>query len=122
MASQLRRVRFVPVALVEEYNQPRPTASGIVADTIKKLAADLNSDDWKQRDSAQEKLTTMGPVVISTLKSIRATQAPEGQQRIDLILKALEKDLKKSDKPAAAGAAVPPNEFPFEGPQQLFVK
>jgi hypothetical protein len=91
----------VPVALVEEYNQPRPQASGTVVESIKSLVAELNSDDWKQRDAAQEKLIAMGPVVISTIKQIRGAQPPEAQQRIDLVLKQLEKDPKK---PAAGGA------------------
>ena len=91
----------VPVALVEEYNQPRPQASGAVVESIKGLVGELNSDDWKQRDAAQEKLITMGPVVISTIKQIRAAQPPEAQQRIDLVLKQLEKDAKT--KPSAAG-------------------
>jgi len=101
----------VPVALVEEYNQPRPQTSGAVVESIKSLVGELNSDDWKQRDAAQEKLIAMGPVVISTIKSIRAAQPPEAQQRIDLVLKQLDKD-SKGNKPAggggAGGAAAPP--------------
>ena len=93
----------VPVALVEEYNQPRPQASGAVVESIKSLVGELNSDDWKARDAAQEKLITMGPVVISTIKQIRGAQPPEAQQRIDLVLKQLEKDI-KTTKPAAGGA------------------
>jgi len=93
----------VPVALVEEYNQPRPQASGVVVESIKGLVGELNSDDWKQRDAAQEKLIAMGPVVISTIKQIRAAQPPEAQQRIDLVLKQLEKDTKTA-KPAGGGA------------------
>src|SRR5436190_15541107 len=92
----------VPVALVEEYNQPRPQASGTVVNSIKDLVGELNSDDWKQRDAAQDKLIAMGTVVISTLKQVRAAQPPEAQQRIDLILKQLEKDKKPA---AGAGGA-----------------
>ena len=99
----------VPVALVEEYNQPRPTASGAVVESIKTLVADLNADDWKQRDAAQEKLIAMGPVVISTIKQIRGSQPPEAQQRIDLVLKQLEKDSKKPGAGAAGGAGGVPN-------------
>jgi hypothetical protein len=101
----------VPVALVEEYNQPRPQASGAVVESIKSLVGELNSEDWKQRDAAQEKLIAMGPVVISTIKQIRPAQPPEAQQRIDLVLKQLEKD-SKGNKPAggaggAGGVTVP---------------
>ena len=42
-------------------------------------------------------------VVISTIKQIRGAQPPEAQQRIDLVLKQLEKDI-KTTKPAAGGA------------------
>jgi len=101
----------VPVALVEEYNQPRPQASGAVVESIKSLVGELNSDDWKARDAAQEKLITMGPVVISTIKQIRAAQPPEAQQRIDLVLKQLEKD-NKTTKPAAGGAGGPGGAVP----------
>jgi hypothetical protein len=44
----------VPVALVEEYNQPRPQASGVVVESIKSLVGELNSDDWKARCRAGE--------------------------------------------------------------------
>jgi hypothetical protein len=79
----------VPVALVAEYTQPKPNASGAVAEIIKKLVAELNADDFKQRDAAQEKLIAMGPIVISTLEQVRGQQTPEAQQRIDVVLKQL---------------------------------
>lgn len=80
----------VPVALVEDYSQPRPTPSAAVIEGIKRLVLDLNADDWKQRNAAQEKLIAMGPVVISTLQELKANQSPEAQERIGLVLKALE--------------------------------
>jgi hypothetical protein len=43
-------------------------------------------------------------VVISTIKQIRGGQPPEAQQRIDLVLKQLEKDSKNA-KPGGAGGA-----------------
>ncbi len=57
--------------------------------TIKSLVADLNADDWKQRDRAEGQLTKLGSVVIGTLKQVRPTQPPEAQQRIDQILAAV---------------------------------
>jgi hypothetical protein len=103
----------VPVALVEEYLQPRPTPSAAVAQTIEKLAADLNADDWQLRDAAQKKLVGMGTVVIGILKQLRAKQSPEGQQRIDQIIKELE----KSEKSGGGASAAPPPPPPQIAPQ-----
>ena len=89
----------VPVALVAEYTQPKPNASGAVADVIKNLVAELNADDFKARDSAQEKLVSMGAIVVSTLEQVRPQQSPEAQQRIDAVLKQV------SGKSAASGAS-----------------
>jgi hypothetical protein len=76
----------VPVALVDEYNQPQPSPAPNMVEKIKSTVTLLNSDDWKQRDKAEAELTSMGPVVIGILKQMRATQPPEAQQRIDQIL------------------------------------
>ena len=86
----------VPVALVEEYNQPQPTPAANVIEKIKATVAQLNNDDWKQRDKAEAELTSMGPVVIGILKQMRPSQPPEAQQRIDQILANV---AKKKDKP-----------------------
>ena len=99
----------VPVALVQDYSQPRPQPSESVVTTIKSLVAELNAEDWKQRDAAQSKLASMGAVVVKTLKELRATQSPEAQQRIDLILKQAD----TAGKPAATtGAGVAPQPQP----------
>jgi hypothetical protein len=101
----------VPVALIQEYTQPRPQPSAAVVESIKALIVQLNAEDWKQRDAAQEKLVTMGAVVINTLRQSRAGQSPEAQQRIDLILKQMgQVEKKPTTKPAAgnAGAVTPP--------------
>jgi hypothetical protein len=90
-----------PVAMMASYAQPRPQASANVVENIKKLVGELNSDDWKQRDSAQEQLTQMGVVTLSTLKQMRASQPPEAQQRIDQIIKEIEKN------PGPTSIAVP---------------
>jgi hypothetical protein len=76
----------VPVALLDEYNQPQPQPAANMIEKIKTTVGLLNSDDWKQRDKAEAELTAMGPVVLSVLKQMRATQPPEAQQRIDQIL------------------------------------
>lgn len=85
-----------PVAMMAQYVQPRPQASATVVDNIKKLVAQLNSDDWKLREKAQEELTQMGVVVLPTLNQIRAAQPPEAQQRIDQIIKDIEKSAQAS--------------------------
>jgi hypothetical protein len=81
----------VPVALVDEYNQPQPAPDAGMIEKIKASVAQLNADDWKTRDRAQAELTTMGSVVISTLKEMRPSQPPEAQQRIDQILSSVQK-------------------------------
>jgi hypothetical protein len=81
----------VPVALVEEYSQPTPQPSGQIVEKAKQLVAELSAEDWKARDRAETQLVGLGPVIISTLKQLRPTQTPEAQQRIDAVLKTLEK-------------------------------
>jgi hypothetical protein len=76
----------IPVALLDEYNQPQPQPAANVVERIKASVAQLNADDWKARDRAEAELTMMGPVVIAVLKQMRPTQPPEAQQRIDQIL------------------------------------
>jgi len=108
----------VPVALVEEYTQPAPQPSDAVIQKVKDLVAQLNGDDWKGRDRAETQLVGLGPVVAITLKQMRSAQNPEAQQRIDSVLKQLEKAEPKpgpatttvapaGDVPAAVPAAAP---------------
>ncbi len=97
----------VPVNLLEEYNQPRPQPSAPVAEAIGKLAGELGAEDWNQREEAQKKLIGMGPVVINVLKGLREKQAPEGQQRIDQIVKGIE-SAEKAAQPVAP--VVDPND------------
>ena len=73
--------------------QPAPAGtSKTVIETIKQLVTELNAEDWKQRDAVQEKLIQMGVVVAQTLKQLRDSATPKAQQRIDQILKSVEKD------------------------------
>jgi hypothetical protein len=114
----------VPVALVEEYQQPQPAPAAAMIDRIKTIVADLNADDWKQRDRAEASLVGMGPVAISVLKGLRGSQPPEAQQRIDSIVKELEKQRDGArggsapkTGPAAAGNAPEPPEIELVLPQ-----
>jgi len=79
----------VPMSLLQEYNNPQPQPAASMNDRIKALVAELNAEDWKQRDRAAADLTTLGSVVIGTLKELRPSQPPEAQQRIDQILAAV---------------------------------
>jgi hypothetical protein len=88
----------IPASLVEEYTQPRPKPSDTVIQIIKSLVSALNADDWKLRDDAQEKLISIGPVALGTLKQLRPKEQPEAQQRIDLIIPVLEKLGRKPGK------------------------
>ena len=77
----------VPVALVEEYDQPRPQASAGAVEMIRQLVGQLASAEEQQREFAEERLVNMGPAIAETLKAIRAQSPPEVQKKIDGILK-----------------------------------
>jgi hypothetical protein len=81
----------IPIGLVETYSNPSATVPAMIMDKIKQLVTDLNADDWKQRDAAEHSLVKIGPGVIATLKQMRDGQPPEAQQRIDSVLKQLQK-------------------------------
>src|SRR5262249_26148121 len=97
----------VPVPLVQQYEQPRPQPSAAMIERIRTVVADLGADDWKQRERAESQLVAMGPAVIGVLKEMRPSVGPEAQQRIDSIVKQLEKVRSKS---AAAAASTPPGD------------
>jgi hypothetical protein len=82
---------------VRAYVNPSAQPSAMMMDRIKAIVADLNADDWKQRDAAEEQLVKLGPGVGGTLKAMRDQQPPEAQQRIDSVLK-------KLGKPSASAA------------------
>jgi hypothetical protein len=105
LAMQLRSgvMMKVPVSLVKDYAQPFPQPSTGVIDKIKALVEQFNADDWKERDRAEAQLVAMGSAVTPVIKGMRATQTPEAQQRIDSVLKQLE----KTSGPAPAPPAVP---------------
>jgi hypothetical protein len=81
----------IPIALLDEYNQPQPAPAAGMVDKIKQAVAQLNADEWKARDRAEAELTAMGSVVTGVLKQMRPDQPPEAQQRIDQILAAVAK-------------------------------
>jgi hypothetical protein len=81
----------VPAALLRTYTNPQTAAPAMMVQKIKAIVADLNADDWKQRDAAEKQLVAIGTGAAGTLKSLRDSQPPEAQQRIDSVLKQLEK-------------------------------
>ena len=89
----------IPVPLIENYSQPQPQPSAGMIEKIKAVVAQLSAEDWKARDKAEADLVTMGQAVVGTLKQMRASQSPEAQQRIDSVLKQLE----KADSSSRAG-------------------
>ena len=97
----------VPVALVEEYTQPAPQPSDAMIGKVKEQLAQLNADDWKARDRAETQLVGMGPIIAGTLKQVRGAQTPEAQQRIDSILKQLEKQAETKSAAGGGGPAAP---------------
>ncbi len=90
----------VPLALVESYQHPMPRPPAMVVARLTQIIHDLNADDWKARDYAEAQLTAVGPVGVGLLREMRPAQTPEGQQRIDVILKAL---TESKTPPAGAG-------------------
>ena len=97
----------VPLGMVVNYQQPQPQPSTQMIEKIREVIADLNADDWKKRDRAQGTLVNMGPVASGTLKKLRESQPPEAQQRIDAVLKELEKQ-KTGGQAAGGGGATRP--------------
>jgi hypothetical protein len=95
----------VPVGLVKEYKQPAPQVSTSMVERIKAIVADLDAEDWKRRDQAEAQLVAMGSSVVAVLKEMRANASPEGQQRIDSILKQVTKPDEKAGgrNPGAKG-------------------
>jgi hypothetical protein len=81
----------IPVGLLESYTNPVAAAPAMMIERIKAIVGDLNADDWKARDTAEQQLVKIGPGVIPTLKAIRDKQSPEAQLRIDSVLKQLQK-------------------------------
>ena len=99
----------LPMALIGEYNQPLPMPSTASLEKIKAAVADLNADDWKQRDKAEQTLVSFGPAVIRPLLQLKPSQPPEAQQRIDSVIKTLKKqgaatpDTSTNPPPGGAG-------------------
>jgi len=89
----------LPLALIQDYVQPLPEPSATVKEKILAIVKELNADDWRARDRAEEQLVTLGTVVIGVLTDARPDQPPEAQQRIDSALK----KIKQANAPKPAG-------------------
>ena len=90
---------MVPACIILDVNIPG--RSGL--DILKQL----NAEDWHERDRAQAQLLSMGPVASSVLKKLRENQPPEAQQRIDTVLRELDKQ-RHGSKGAGGGNPAPP--------------
>ena len=86
----------IPTAAVTAYTNPAAAPSPALDRTINTLLGELNNDDWKVRDAAQQRLQRLGPALASTLKSQREAQPPEVRQRIDAVLNAWQSDHTRS--------------------------
>lgn len=93
----------LPVPLIDTYTQPSPMPPDTMLNKIAMIVKQLDADDWKARDQAQADLSGMGATVVPVLKKLRSDQGPEAQQRIDAILKQLD----KSTSPAPLSAPRP---------------
>jgi hypothetical protein len=81
----------VPVPLINKYENPLPRPSDMMVDKIKAIVTDLAAEDWQRRERAEQQLVTIGTSVVPVLKEVRDVQPLEAQQRIDSVLKQLEK-------------------------------
>jgi hypothetical protein len=90
----------VPVPLIREYQNSRPTPGDSMVKQIRAIVANLSNDDWKSRERAEADLVSMGPAVVSVLKPMMASLPPEAQQRIESIIRRL-------DQPKATNAPQP---------------
>jgi len=96
----------IPVALIQEYLQPQPKPSAMMADKIKEIVAALSSENWKERDRAQAQLLAMGAQVAGVLSEIQSAQPPEAQERINAILAAVRAGGEAPVSPAGTADAV----------------
>jgi hypothetical protein len=109
----------VPVALIEEYVQPAPQPSDAVIKKVREIVKQLNADDWKARDLAETQLVGMGPIILGTLRQVKGELTPEAQQRIESVVKQLEKqagDAKPTGAGPTGGAVTPPPAPPVAVP------
>ncbi len=89
----------IPSALIENYQNPWPQPSAAVKKRVVELVAQLNAEDWKQRDRAEAQLVSLGDAIRGILLQLKPAQTPEAQQRIDNIVKALSGE-SKAPEPA----------------------
>jgi hypothetical protein len=101
----------VPVALLARYDNPQPRPAGAMVEKVQAIVRQLSADDFQARESAEQQLVDLGAVIAPVLRELREQQSPEGQSRIDAVLKKL-----GVEQPAAAddgpGAVVPPPHLP----------
>lgn len=97
----------VPVSLVEEYAQPRPSVPTRIVQRIRSAVSDLSSNDAGTRDRASALLISMGPPVADLLRSLSDTQSPDARQRVEQVLSSLDAATRPATPPVAPPAPVP---------------
>ena len=98
-------VMRVPVALVGQYVQPLPEPSPNTAEQIRRIAADLDADDYAVRRAAQARIHRIGPPALSILKSLERAASPEARSRIEVLTRALVSQLDGPPAPGALGTS-----------------
>jgi hypothetical protein len=87
----------IPISLIDLYNQPLPLPSSATAKRIRQVVRDLDSDDWKTREHAQNQILMIGPPAMAVLKQLQPSAPAEAAQRIELIINRLSSQLEKAN-------------------------
>lgn len=81
----------LPVALLSEYVNPQPRPAKEIVQRVLKIVEQLSAQDWQERDQAEAQLVAMGQGVAVLLRELQPLQNAEASQRIDSVLRELEK-------------------------------
>jgi hypothetical protein len=81
----------VPATLIESYEHPAPQPSDQMTRQVNEVIARLAADDFATREAAEKQLVAMGRSILALLREARPSQSLEAQQRIDTVIRHLEK-------------------------------
>jgi hypothetical protein len=81
----------LPVSLLQEYANPEPRPAREIVQRVLKIVEQLSAEDWQQRERAEAQLVSMGQGVAGLLREVQSNQNAEAAQRIDSVLRELEK-------------------------------
>ena len=91
--------------VVARSSQPLPEPSPNTAEQIRRIAADLDADDYAVRRAAQARIHRIGPPALSILKSLERAASPEARSRIEVLTRALVSQLDGPPAPGALGTS-----------------